>query len=148
CRPAPLDLAMFGQRLVDEVISATNSRCRIQFKAASDCPEAQADEGLLRHIFTNLLNNAAKYSPPGSVVEFELQARNPLALFTVQDRGIGIPESERPLLFQAFHRGSNVGDTPGTGLGMTIVKRCVELHGGKIGFKSKEGHGTTFIVAL
>jgi signal transduction histidine kinase len=148
CRPAPLDLTIFGQRLIDEVASATNRRCPIQFTATSGLPEAQADEGLLRHIFTNLLNNASKYSPPGGTVEFRVEARDQLALFTVRDRGIGIPEADARLLFQAFHRGRNVGDTPGTGLGMTIVKRCVELHGGKIAFESKEGHGATFIVAL
>ena len=79
---------------------------------------------------------------------FRLEARGHLALFTVRDRGIGIPEADARLLFQAFHRGRNVGDAPGTGLGMTIVKRCVELHGGRIAFESKEGLGTTFIAAL
>jgi signal transduction histidine kinase len=128
--------------------SATNSRCPIHFTAAPALAQAQADEGLLRHIFTNLLNNASKYSAAGSAVEFQLEASGHLALFTVRDRGIGIPEADTRLLFQAFHRGRNVGDTPGTGLGMTIVKRCVELHGGKIAFESKEGYGTTFIVAL
>jgi signal transduction histidine kinase len=148
CRPGPLDLTAFGERLVDEVTSATNRRCPIEFTAAPGLVEAQADEGLLRHIFTNLLNNASKYSLPGSLVEFQVEARGHLALFTVRDRGIGIPEADARLLFQAFHRGRNVGDTPGTGLGMTIVKRCVELHEGRIAFESKEGHGTAFIVAL
>jgi PAS domain S-box-containing protein len=148
CRPAPLDLVVFGQRLVDEVASATDNRCPIRFTAGPDLLEAQADEGLLRHIFTNLLSNASKYSAAGSPVEFRVEARGHLALFTVRDRGIGIPEPDARLLFQAFHRGQNVGDTPGTGLGMTIVKRCVELQGGKIAFESKEGHGSTFIVAL
>jgi signal transduction histidine kinase len=95
-----------------------------------------------------LLNNAAKYSAPGSVVTFQVEARGHLAVFTVRDHGIGIPEADARLLFQAFHRGRNVGDAPGTGLGMTIVKRCVELHGGTIAFESKEGEGTTFIAAL
>jgi PAS domain S-box-containing protein len=148
CRRAPLDLAVFGQRLVEEVASATNRRCPFHFTATPGLPEAKADEALLRHIFTNLLNNAAKYSPPGSVVEFQLEARGHVALFTVRDRGIGIPEADARLLFQAFHRGRNVGDTPGTGLGMTIVKRCVEMHGGKIAFESQEELGTTFIAAL
>ena len=148
CRPAPLDLVVFGQRLVDEVTSATDNRCLILFTAGPNLPAAQADEGLLRHIFTNLLSNASKYSAAGSPVEFRIEARGHLALFTVRDRGIGIPEFDARLLFQAFHRGQNVGDTPGTGLGMTIVKRCVELQGGKIAFESKEGRGTTFIVAL
>jgi signal transduction histidine kinase len=102
----------------------------------------------LRHIFINLLDNAAKYSPPGSTVEFNLEVRDHLALFTVRDRGIGIADADVRLLFQAFHRGRNVGEIPGTGLGMTIVKRCVELHGGRIAFESREGQGTTFLVAL
>jgi PAS domain S-box-containing protein len=148
CHPAPLDLRMFGQRLLDEVASATSGRCPLQFNPSPSLPEAQADEGLLRHIFTNLLNNAVKYSPAGRAVALEIEARGSLAVFTVRDRGIGIPEADARLLFQAFHRGRNVGDTPGTGLGMTIVKRCVELHGGKIAFESKEGGGTTFVVAL
>jgi signal transduction histidine kinase len=147
CRPSPLDLNTFCARLVDEMGSATSNRCPFQLTVDA-LPEAMADEGLLRHIFTNLLNNAAKYSPAGSAVEFEVQARGHLALFKVRDHGIGIPDADVRLLFQAFHRGRNVGDRPGTGLGMTIVKRCVELHGGRIGFQSKEGHGTTFIVAL
>jgi signal transduction histidine kinase len=81
-------------------------------------------------------------------VEFNVEARGHLTLFTVTDRGVGIPEADQRLLFQAFHRGSNVSDMPGTGLGMAVVKRCVELHGGKIAFESKERQGTTFIVAL
>jgi PAS domain S-box-containing protein len=148
CRVGPLDLAVFCQRLVEEVNSQTGSRCPIHFTAAPELPGAQADEGLLRHIFTNLLSNACKYSPPGRVVEFQVQSRGPLALFTVRDRGIGIPEGDMRLLFQAFHRGRNVGDIPGTGLGMVIVKHCVQLHGGKIAFESKEGQGTSFVVAL
>jgi signal transduction histidine kinase len=148
CQPGPLDLVAFGNRLVEEITSATNGRCPIELQASPGLAEARADEGLLRHIFTNLLNNATKYSPAGSPVEFHIAARGHRAQFTVRDQGIGIPETDARLLFQAFHRGRNVGDTPGTGLGMTIVKRCVELHGGKITFESKEGSGTSFVVSL
>ena len=70
------------------------------------------------------------------------------AVLTVRDRGIGIPEEDVPRLFQAFHRGRNVGETPGSGLGMVIVKRCVELQGGTIEFESRVGEGSTFIVRL
>ena len=148
CRPVALDLTVFGRRLADEVISATNARCPIEFSAVGPVEDARADDGLLRHIFTNLLNNASKYSPPGTPVEFRVEARGRLAIFTGRDRGIGIPEADARALCQAFPRGRYVGDTPGTGLGMTIVKRCVELHGGRIGFESREGQGTTFWVAL
>src|SRR5262249_43037969 len=130
CRPGPLDLAVFCARVADEVTSATAGRCRIELKSPPGLGEASADEGLLRHILTNLLNNAVKYSPAGASVEFHIEPKGPLALFTVRDRGLGIPDADTKQLFQAFHRGRNVGETPGTGLGMYIVKRCVELHGG------------------
>ena len=64
------------------------------------------------------------------------------------DRGIGIPAAEQPRLFEAFHRAGNVGEIPGSGLGLLIVKRCVELHRGIITFDSTEGDGTTFTVRL
>ena len=66
----------------------------------------------------------------------------------VADRGIGIPESDRPQLFQSFHRAGNVGEIPGTGLGLVLVKRCVELHGGSIEVRSRLGEGTTVSVRL
>ncbi len=147
-KPASLDLMVFCQRLVDEITSATNNRCPIRLSTPKELLEASADESLLRHIFTNLLSNAVKYSPAGSTVEFTLETRAQLAVFVVRDRGIGIPEEDARLIFQAFHRGRNVGDTPGTGLGMAIVKHCVELHGGKVAVESREGIGTAFIVAL
>jgi len=64
------------------------------------------------------------------------------------DRGCGIPEDDQKRLFQGFHRGSNVRQIPGTGLGLLIVQRCVELQGGEIHFESIEGQGTTFTVRL
>ena len=74
--------------------------------------------------------------------------RNEEAVFRVQDRGIGIPAADQKQLFNAFHRGSNAGHLPGTGLGLVIVKRCVELHGGQISCESTAGQGTTFTVTL
>ena len=70
------------------------------------------------------------------------------AVFVVRDEGLGIPVADREHLFRAFHRGHNAVNVQGTGLGLTIVKRCVELHGGKISFSSEEGKGTTFEVQL
>ena len=70
------------------------------------------------------------------------------AVFRIRDLGIGIPATDIPRLFDGFHRGGNVGDIPGTGLGLVIVKRCVELHGGTISLTSEAGSGTEFIVRL
>jgi signal transduction histidine kinase/type II secretory pathway pseudopilin PulG len=147
--PAPLDLPGFCRRFTDEMLSATRQRCRIRLEfRAADFPPAQADESLLRHILGNLLSNAVKYSPPGSTVEFTLARRAGDALFNIRDQGIGIPEADRANLFKAFHRGLNVSEFPGTGLGLTIVKRCLDLHGGKLSLDSKEGIGTAFLVEI
>jgi signal transduction histidine kinase len=66
----------------------------------------------------------------------------------VRDQGIGISVEDQQQLFGAFHRGSNVGTRPGTGLGLLLVKRCTDLHGGKVQVNSKIGEGTTVTVRL
>jgi signal transduction histidine kinase len=103
---------------------------------------------LLRHIFTNLLTNAVKYSEAGQAVRFELKREGNELVCAIVDRGIGIPDADREWLFTAFQRGQNVGERPGTGLGLVIVKRCVDLHGGKIKIESELGRGTTVIVKI
>jgi PAS domain S-box-containing protein len=147
-KPAPLDLPSFVRKLVDEVLSATGQRCPIELSIPGIPGEIQADERLLRHIFTNLLTNAVKYSDAGRPVQFEIRRGGGETVCVVRDLGIGIPEADREWLFNAFHRGHNVDERPGTGLGLVIVKRCVDLHGGKIDVVSKVGEGTTVTVKL
>ena len=147
-KPASLELGAFVRRLVDEVLSATAQRCPIELLLAEVPAEIQADERLLRHVFTNLLTNAVKYSDPGQVVRFEIACARPEIICAIRDQGIGIPEADREWLFNAFHRGHNVAHRPGTGLGLVIVKRCVDLHGGKIEVESKLGEGTVVTVRL
>ena len=147
-QPAPLGLRGFCARLVDEVLSANELACTIELRTSDLPSEAHADERLLRHIFTNLLSNAVKYSERERPVQFSVEREARDAVFTLRDRGIGIPEADQAWLFNAFHRGSNVGQRAGTGLGLVIVKRCVELHGGKICVESKVGDGTTVTVRL
>jgi PAS domain S-box-containing protein len=146
--PGPLDLAALCRRLVDEVISVTEARCPIEFSTADLPTEAMADERLLRHILLNLLNNGVKYSPDGQAVFFNASVEEGALKFVVRDQGIGIPEKDLPSLFEAFRRGSNVGQTPGTGLGLVIVKQSVELHRGTIVVESEQGSGTTFTVTI
>ena len=147
-KPAPLDLDALARKLADESLSATNRKCPIEWSAENDLSGAHADEALLRHILANLLSNGVKYSPAGTPVHFSARREGPMAVFTVQDSGIGIPDKDLPHLFEAFHRGSNVGDIPGTGLGLVIIKRCAELHRGSIQVKSTPGAGTTFTVRI
>jgi signal transduction histidine kinase len=82
------------------------------------------------------------------VVRFEIGCDEAEIVCAIRDQGIGIPEADREWLFNAFHRGHNVADCPGTGLGLVIVKRCVDLQGGKIEVESKLGEGTAVTVRL
>ncbi|MBV8351444.1 MAG: GAF domain-containing protein [Verrucomicrobia bacterium] len=147
-KPALMELRTFVERLLDEVSSATQQRCPIKLALSETPSEVHADERLLRHIFTNLLTNAIKYSDVGQIVRFEIGCAGAELVCAICDQGIGIPEADQEWLFNAFHRGHNVGDRPGTGLGLVIVKRCVDLHGGKIKVESQFGEGTTVTVRL
>jgi signal transduction histidine kinase len=147
-RPAPLDLRAFCERAIDDVQSATNQRCPIQRHLAPADRPARGDEGLLRHILVNLLTNAVKYSPAGRAVKLRMTPDEAFAVFTIRDHGIGILAEDLPHLFDAFHRGCNVRDIPGSGLGIVMVKRCVEMHGGTIECQSRVNEGTTVTVRL
>lgn len=147
-QPARLDLQGFCHRVVAEVRSATNCRCEIDLELNSVPPAAMADERLLGHIFTNLLGNAVKYSEPGTKVQFSIACVGSEAICVIRDQGIGIAEEDQEHLFKAFHRGGNVGTRPGTGLGLLLVKRCADLHGGTVRLQSRIQEGTTVTVSL
>lgn len=103
---------------------------------------------LMRHILVNLLTNAIKFSKPGTEVLLEASAKPREVVFQVQDRGIGIPEAEQRKIFEPFYRSRNVAHVPGTGLGLVVVKRCIERHGGTLEIESREGHGSRFTVRV
>jgi PAS domain S-box-containing protein len=145
--PYSIDLNQFCQDLVEE-IQNTTARHQITFTTKLDRPRAEMDEKLLRHIFSNLLTNAVKYTPQGGTIDFELACQQDDAIFRLRDSGIGIPNRDRAQLFDSFHRASNVGSISGTGLGLAIVKTSVELHGGTITVESEIDVGTTFEVTL
>lgn len=147
-KAAPLDLASFCVALSRELLSATSEKCPIALHCDPTLPPASADERLLRHILVNLLGNAVKYSNPARPVSFTVARQAGRAVFTISDQGIGIAKADQERLFQTFYRGANVEHLPGTGLGLVIVKRCVELHGGAISLDSAEGRGTTVTVSL
>ena len=146
--PAAIDLPAACTQLVDEVISATTAASPIEFTPGPELESARCDADLLRHIVANLLTNAVKYSAPGTPVKFTVERQGTNAVFTVRDQGIGIADEDQAQLFQSFARGRNVGPRPGTGLGLVIVKRCVELHGGTIELQSVLDQGTVVTVTL
>jgi PAS domain S-box-containing protein len=106
------------------------------------------DVNLLRNILLNLLSNAVKYSPAGKDILLQIKCRDDSIMITVKDEGIGIPKEEQPHLFNRFFRAKNAGNTEGTGLGLNIVKKYIELMDGKITFSSEINKGTVFTVYL
>src|SRR5262249_32930765 len=135
-KPKRFDLRALCRRLGDEIQTATSNRCPVLVQTNRLPSEAFGDENLVRHILSNLLSNAVKYSPEGEPVTFKVAKKGREAVLSIIDRGCGIPAPDQERLFQAFHRGGNVRQVPGTGLGLVIVKRCVELHYGGISCES------------
>jgi signal transduction histidine kinase len=102
----------------------------------------------VRSLLTNLITNALQYSPAFSPVTVTLQTEADQMVITVCDRGRGILTNERQAIQEAFIRGSNVGDIPGTGLGLAVVNTCVTMHRGQWRIDSTEGDGTKVTVTL
>ncbi len=146
--PKPVDLRDLCHKVVEELRGGVAKQHVIQFDHPFERDNLNLDEKLLRHILTNLLSNAVKYSPVGSTVSLLLTERDGQALIEVADQGIGIPPEDQARLFESFHRASNVGNRQGTGLGLVIVKKAVELHGGTISIESKVDAGTRISVRL
>jgi signal transduction histidine kinase len=150
--PQPLDIVAFCEEVIAELEPAGTSK--IEFIAPADsvdlqsAPDGEFDEKLLRHILSNLISNAIKYSPQGQPIQFALTLRQREAQFVITDHGIGISQHDQAQLFTSFHRGSNARSIPGTGLGLSIVKQCVELHGGQIAVESVIDEGSRFTVTL
>ena len=116
------------------------------------CPDSistiQTDARILRNILFNLLSNASKYSDINKKIYLDCSLQKKFVVFSVRDEGIGIPHTDQKHLFDRFFRASNAGNIQGTGLGLNIVKRYVELLNGMITFASEPGKGSTFTVSI
>ncbi len=146
--PKPIDLYSYCTEIIEEISESGHEANRVMFSMEGNSKNISLDEKLLRHILVNLLSNALKYSSFTSNVAFRVRSEPERIVFTILDHGIGIPAEDKERLFEAFHRATNVGTIQGTGLGLTIVKRSVDLHGGTITVRSEIGKGTTFIVYI
>ncbi|RZK61606.1 MAG: HAMP domain-containing histidine kinase [Hymenobacter sp.] len=115
----------------------------------ADCPDSiQLDGSLLRKILLNLLANALKYSGENTEVTLRTECRNNQLTLRVQDQGVGISPADQAHLFERFFRAHNAAEIPGTGLGLYIIAKYLELMGGHIALVSELGVGTTFTVTI
>lgn len=159
CTPHAVDLMQFYHDLVKEfeqdttqsriiVSLATHTETSSPTSSVPDVMLISMDEQLVQQILNNLLSNALKYSPSDSSVFLDIRCQPHVVEFEIRDQGIGIPADDLQEIFTPFHRGGNVGTTLGTGLGLTLVKRCVNLHGGTIAIHSEPGSGTCVTVHI
>jgi len=107
-----------------------------------------SDPTLFRNVVTNLLSNAIKFSPEGCMIEVDTQLTHDGIILMVRDHGLGISKLDQEHLFERFFRGTNVTNIQGTGLGLHIVGKYIEIMDGKIEFESELEKGTTFIITL
>jgi hypothetical protein len=135
------------QAVIAKVIGMFNEsmlEARVEFTSTVSADfTVPLDEAMMRAAVENLVSNGLKYSPANRKVRVELAGSPAAWEIVVVDEGRGMPEAEQAKLFQPFFRASNTGTVAGTGLGLTIVQRVVDRHGGRVDFRSREGAGTT-----
>ncbi len=150
--PGHINIITLCSDIIKDVNRSFNVHDKIKFeyneKIKND-PEFFLDARVMSHVLINLLDNAVKYSfNAEEPVKFTVESDRDRLNFIISDHGIGIPEKDCCNLFQNFNRASNVGSIPGTGIGLAIVKKFLDIHKGKISIKSVVNHGTTISVSI
>ena len=147
--PEDLDMrALLTEIVADHQILAKQRRQWFALDAPADTMKVSADRGRLRQALSNLVGNAIKYAPNGTPINVRAERQNGLFRIAVSDHGPGIPPEERGHMFEKFFRGRGVGSTPGAGLGLSIARSLVVLHGGTLDYEDTPGGGSTFVVRL
>ncbi len=146
--PMELDIIEVCKDVLEENRVIDKSDHRFTLMSDSNSLLMRTDRTHIYHILSNLVSNAAKYSPKNSEVKLIVMDEIENVTIKVIDAGIGIPEKEIGKVFEPFYRLQNVGTIPGTGLGLSIVKKCVDNLRGEITFSSKINKGSTFKIIL
>lgn len=163
-----VDTVLYASSLDEGMITFNPGDCDIKSIAATVCehqalisqdheicvdidalpPKIFADEKLLSQVLQNVLSNAVKYSPQNPLIKVKGWVDGGFSLVSVQDHGVGIPQSEHGDLFQRFFRATTSAGIPGTGLGLSICREFLEMHGGDMAVDSVEGEGTIFTIKV
>ena len=142
------DLKEFTEDIIDELGGVLKQDQKINFNHKFENNKVETDPRIIKNIMINLLSNAIKYSPEGSEIDLGIKQKNGQITLLVSDKGLGIPKKEQHHMFERFFRANNVTNIEGTGLGLNIVKKYIDLLEGNITFSSEEGIGTKFKVTL
>jgi PAS domain S-box-containing protein len=145
--PKTIHIEKFIKDIIEEMRALLKSGQYIHYQHNGDF-EIEIDSQLLKNVLINLISNAIKYSPENKEIWVNSEVANGNIKIDVIDQGIGIPDQDKPHLFERFFRANNVSNIQGTGLGLNIVKKYIELMNGEISFKSQCGKGTTFTVII
>ena len=141
---------------IEDVIAAALDRCGpslgnrvVHVNVAEGLPRVRVDVARAREVLVHLIENANQYSPPDQPITITAEANGDFVVTSVADRGSGIDDPERALVFEKFYRGKDQRySVEGTGMGLPIAKAIVEAHGGTISLTSQRGHGSVFSFTL
>jgi two-component system sensor histidine kinase KdpD len=140
---------------LDETVEAVVARMRprladvtLELQIREDFPDIPVDGVQMDQVLTNLLENAARYSPVGGTVQVSVASFRDRVQVRVADRGPGIPPDDRERVFEAFYRGQRGPETPGSGLGLAIANAIVTAHGGRIWIEAAPGGGTAVVFEI
>lgn len=147
CNPEPFNLQQLVNDVSDDMRNIAKLGQEISVNYSGD-ERVFLDRQLLKNALINLSSNAIKYSPENKPIFIQVERGNDELMISIADRGIGIPEEDQPNVFERFYRAKNSGNIQGTGLGLNIVKKYVELMEGTISFVSKFNEGTTFTITI
>jgi PAS domain S-box-containing protein len=146
--PELLDIVSLIKDIISEYQLSESENRQIVYEISDPVICVEVDRKWIKHIVLNILSNAIKYSDEGKVIEITIKQRQAGVSFCFKDYGMGIPKEDIKLLFEPFHRGENVQNISGTGLGLAVLKKAVELHRGIIEINSELGEGSHFRVIL
>ncbi len=148
CHPEEFDAIELVEEVVESLIEILKPGQTLDYTCEDSAKAVVIDKKLLRNILINVTSNAIKYSPENKPIAIKVSFKKSRLYIDIEDQGIGIPEEDQKNMFSPFFRASNTHNIQGTGLGLNIVKRYVELMKGKIGFVSSCEKGTTIKIDL
>ena len=140
------DLVKLSEDITEEMQAIAKQHQNIIYQHTGISSSVNLDQNLLKSCIINLISNAIKYSGENTFIDFATEINKDNCIITIKDNGIGIPEKDQKHLFEAFFRAHNTGTIPGTGLGLNIVARYIDLMGGSVNFESKVNQGTIFTI--